>query len=320
MKNQSLFVALMCLLSACAVSNQPAPIEYNHNSYTKNRPSNKTKATVDDGEIISKGSIESKQSDIIEPNEDLQANIADDEFIVPENQHLQSKNKIIYHEVQVGETIEDIAKKYGQTVKAIAALNDLSPPYYLDEFQVIKINQAKSSNNDVKPGSILNEEDNATELTQLTTEATLATTTTAVENGDTPVKQVPAANKDFIPPVSGKILSKFGSKTNSGTNKGISISAKQGTKVLAAAGGKVIYSDYDATFGNLIIVKLDGKNTFMSYAHLDDLPLAKGASVKQGDVIGYVGASGKVNEPQLNFGIREGKVAKDPEKLVHFDK
>ncbi len=318
MKNQSLFVALMCLLSACAVSNQPAPIEYNHNSYTKNRPSNKTKATVDDGEIISKGSIESKQSDVIEPNEDL-ANIADDAFIVPENRHLQSKNKIIYHEVQVGETIEDIAKKYGQTVQNIAALNDLSPPYYLDEFQVIKINQAQSSNNDVKPGGILNEEDNATELTQLTKEATLATEA-AVEASDNPVKQVAVASKDFIPPVSGKILSKFGSKTNSGTNKGVSISAKQGTKVLASAGGKVIYSDYDATFGNLIIVKLDGKNTFMSYAHLDDLPLAKGAAVKQGDVIGYVGASGKVNEPQLNFGIREGKVAKDPEKLVHFDK
>lgn len=318
MKNQSLFVALMYLLSACAVSNQPAPIEYNHNSYTKNRPSNKTKSTVDDGEIISRGSIESKQSDIIEPNEDLtQGSIADDEFIVPENRHLQSKNKIIYHEVQVGETIEDIAKKYGQTVKDIAALNDLSPPYYLDEFQVIKINQAQSVDKDTTPVDIQATE--PAELTQLTKEATIATGTT-VEASDTPVKPVAVASKDFIPPVSGKILSKFGAKTNSGTNKGVSISAKQGTKVLASAGGKVIYSDYDATFGNLIIVKLDGKNTVMSYAHLDDLPLAKGASVKQGDVIGYVGASGKVNEPQLNFGIREGKVAKDPEKLVHFDK
>jgi murein DD-endopeptidase MepM/ murein hydrolase activator NlpD len=318
MKNQSLFVALMYLLSACAVSNQPAPIEYNHNSYTKNRPSNKTKSTVDDGEIISKGSLESKQSDIIEPNEDLtQGSMANDEFIVPENRHLQSKNKIIYHEVQVGETIEDIAKKYGQTVKDIAALNDLSPPYYLDEFQVIKINQAQSVDKGTTPVDI--QETETAELTQLTKEATIATGP-AVEVSNVPVEPVAVASKDFIPPVSGKILSKFGTKTNSGTNKGISISAKQGTKVLASAGGKVIYSDYDATFGNLIIVKLDGKNTFMSYAHLDDLPLAKGANVKQGDVIGYVGTSGKVNEPQLNFGIREGKVAKDPEKLVHFDK
>lgn len=317
MKNQSLFVALMCLLSACAVSNQPAPIEYNHNSYTKNRPSNKTKSTIDDGEIISKGSIESKQSDIIEPNEDLTQGDVADEFIVPENRHLQSKNKIIYHEVQVGETIEDIAKKYGQAVNDIAALNDLSPPYYLDEFQVIKINQAQSANKGVTPVDI--QETETAELTQLTKEATIATQG-VVEASDTPVKPVAVTSKDFIPPVSGKILSKFGGKTNSGTNKGISISAKQGTKVLASAGGKVIYSDYDATFGNLIIIKLEGKNTFMSYAHLDDLPLAKGASVKQGDVVGYVGTSGKVNEPQLNFGIREGKIAKDPEKLIHFDK
>ncbi|MCA0254725.1 MAG: LysM peptidoglycan-binding domain-containing protein [Proteobacteria bacterium] len=221
MKNQSLFVALMYLLSACAVSNQPAPIEYNHNSYTKNRPSNKTKSTVDDGEIISKGSLESKQSDIIEPNEDLtQGSIANDEFIVPENRHLQSKNKIIYHEVQVGETIEDIAKKYGQTVKDIAALNDLSPPYYLDEFQVIKINQAQSVDKGATPVDI--QETETAELTQLTKEATIATGA-AVEISDASVEPVAVASKDFIPPVSGKILSKFGAKTNSGTNKGISI-------------------------------------------------------------------------------------------------
>ena len=85
---------------------------------------------------------------------------------------------------------------------------------------------------------------------------------------------------------------------------------------LSTAAGKVIYADYDATFGNLVIIKLDGKNLVTSYAHLEDIILTKGASVKQGDVVGYVGSTGKVTEPQLNFGIREGKVAKDPSQFI----
>ena len=40
--------------------------------------------------------------------------------------------------------------------------------------------------------------------------------------------------------------------------------------------------------------------------------LSKGATINQGDIIGYVGRTGKVKQSQLHFGIREGKTAKDP--------
>jgi murein DD-endopeptidase MepM/ murein hydrolase activator NlpD len=124
--------------------------------------------------------------------------------------------------------------------------------------------------------------------------------------------------QEYIAPVKGKILSKFGEKTDSGVNKGIAIAAKAGTPVVATASGKVIYADYDAVFGNLVIIKLNNKNVITSYAHLEKFMINKGAQVSQGDVIGYVGNSGKASEPQLNFGIREGKVAQDPTKFINF--
>ncbi|NDA91547.1 MAG: hypothetical protein EBY20_11775, partial [Alphaproteobacteria bacterium] len=92
----------------------------------------------------------------------------------------------------------------------------------------------------------------------------------------------------------------------------------EGTKVVASASGKVIYADYDATFGNLVIIKLDNKNIVLSYAHLANLIVAKGASLNQGDIVGYVGHTGKVKQPQLHFAIREGKNAVDPLKFVSY--
>ena len=123
---------------------------------------------------------------------------------------------------------------------------------------------------------------------------------------------------DYISPVVGTVIAKFGQKTEYGTNKGINISADEGTKVVASASGKVIYADYDATFGNLVIIKLDNKNIVLSYAHLANLIVAKGASLNQGDIVGYVGHTGKVKQPQLHFAIREGKNAVDPLKFVSY--
>jgi murein DD-endopeptidase MepM/ murein hydrolase activator NlpD len=305
MKKQGLLILLSFILSACAVSKQSAPIEFNHAGAKQNSSSNKTNPTlVDEGEIVSTGSFEVKSTEVINqdsPNSD--STVDGEQYIIPAQTQQESKHKIIYHEVQVGETIEDIAAKYGQKVIEIALLNDLAPPYYLDEFQILKIKQSTEKN--LVPtvtGAI---------------EPLIQVEEGKIEKPEVKLQEQ-AVHHEYITPVKGKVITKFGDKTPFGTSKGISISAKPGTKVLSTAAGKVIYADYDATFGNLVIIKLDGKNLVTSYAHLEDIILTKGTSVKQGDVVGYVGSTGKVTEPQLNFGIREGKVAKDPAKFVTY--
>ena len=283
MRNCSVFILFIFILASCAATKAPAPIEYHHKNSRLGSVVNAIPTVGDEEEIISKVIVQSTRSEVTNAYNG-------NDYVVPAAGLVQNDGKIIYHEVQVGETIEEIALKYEQTVDEIAMLNELYPPYYFDEFQTIKIKVAK----DFDHKAALNIQQK--------------------HQSEVPTQQIP----DFIPPVHGKVISKFGESTKYGQNKGINIAAKQGTKILATTSGKVIYADYDATFGYLMLIKVAGKNIITSYAHLEDMILSKGTSIKQGDVIGYIGSSGKVKTPQLHFGIREGKIAKDPLQYVKY--
>ena len=291
MKNYSFYILLylsVTTLSGCAVTKQQAPIEYHHGSSnlgdSKSLNENTVTVVSNDGEIISSRSEVEELQEVIKPNLD------DENYIVPESKPVELNYKIIEHRVKEDETIQEIAANYQQTVNEIAEINDLSPPYSLEEFQILKIKVPKDF---------------------------IQKPIVTIKSKEIPAKQLPEA-ADYIPPVTGTVIAKFGQKTEHGTNKGINISADEGTKVVASASGKVIYADYDATFGNLVIIKLDNKNIVLSYAHLASLIVAKGATLKQGDIVGYVGHTGKVKQPQLHFAIREGKNAVDPLKLVNY--
>lgn len=291
MKNYSFYILLylaVTTLSGCAVTKQQAPIEYHHGSSnlgdSKSLNENTVTVVSNDGEIISSRSEVEELQEVIKPNLD------DENYIVPESKPVELNYKIIEHRVKEDETIQEIAANYQQTVNEIAEINDLSPPYNLEEFQILKIRVPKDF---------------------------IQKPIVTIKSKEIPAKQLPEA-ADYIPPVTGTVIAKFGQKTEHGTNKGINISADEGTKVVASASGKVIYADYDATFGNLVIIKLDNKNIVLSYAHLASLIVAKGATLKQGDIVGYVGHTGKVKQPQLHFAIREGKNAVDPLKFVNY--
>ena len=291
MKNYSFYILLylaVTTLSGCAVTKQQAPIEYHHGSSnlgdSKSLNENTVTVVSNDGEIISSRSEVEELQEVIKPNLD------DENYIVPESKPVELNYKIIEHRVKEDETIQEIAANYQQTVNEIAEINDLSPPYNLEEFQILKIKVPKDF---------------------------IQKPIVTIKSKEIPARQAPEA-ADYIPPVTGTVIAKFGQKTEHGTNKGINISADEGTKVVASASGKVIYADYDATFGNLVIMKLDNKNIVLSYAHLASLIVAKGATLKQGDIVGYVGHTGKVKQPQLHFAIREGKNAVDPLKFVNY--
>jgi murein DD-endopeptidase MepM/ murein hydrolase activator NlpD len=125
----------------------------------------------------------------------------------------------------------------------------------------------------------------------------------------------PLANSSYNWPVSGKIVSRYGKNGNK-SNEGINILAAQGTPVKAANSGKVTYIGQKVEgYGNLIIIKHDD-NIMTAYAHLDGVNVVRGAKVSAGDVIGTVGKSGNVSEPQLHFSVRNGKKTVNPEAAL----
>lgn len=322
MKNLFFFIPLCLILCSCAITKKVAPIEYHHEKNEK-LP---IKSSIEIIPVIhddtdEKIIVETNPIDYSAENKRIitaeEEKMTEDNYVIPDN--VDNSQKIIYHQVQIGETIDEIARQYNSKVEDIAELNDLTAPYDLEEFQILKIkSSAKPSLNiiisETAKEHISREDKFDSEqpiMTQIKSSSSQSPEHIAKEN-----KQ---ENRQFILPLQGKIITSFGQKTDLGVNKGIVIAAKPGTKIVASASGRVIYADYDATFGNLIIIKLHNKNIVTSYAHMQDLILAKGADVDQGDVIGYVGSTGKAKQPQLHFGIREGKNAKDPITYLNFN-
>lgn len=90
---------------------------------------------------------------------------------------------------------------------------------------------------------------------------------------------------------------------------GIDIGAPAGTPILAAADGEVIISrsgGWNGGYGNYVVIK-HPNGTQTLYAHNTRNNVSVGDSVKQGDVVGFVGATGKATGQHLHFEIRGAK-------------
>ncbi len=132
------------------------------------------------------------------------------------------------------------------------------------------------------------------------------------QNISAPTGNLPARAGQFTLPVKGAIIQGFGQYEEGLWNDGINIRAKAGTPILAAENGEVAYNgDGIKGFGNLLLIRhADGFVT--GYAHAQKLSVKLGERVKAGQVIGEVGQTGSVSEPQLHFEIRKNNTAVDP--------
>ena len=84
---------------------------------------------------------------------------------------------------------------------------------------------------------------------------------------------------------------------------GMDFTAKRGTPVYASGNGTVTFAKRAGSYGNLI--KIDhGYNYETRYAHLSKFAVGKGKKVKRGDLIGYVGNTGRSTGPHLHYEVR----------------
>jgi murein DD-endopeptidase MepM/ murein hydrolase activator NlpD len=99
-------------------------------------------------------------------------------------------------------------------------------------------------------------------------------------------------------------------------HSGTDIAAPQGTPVLAAFDGKVDVADFVGGYGLTIVLQHNKGTEQTLYAHLSELFVKPGETVKQGEAIGRVGSTGLSTGPHLHFEFRkltqEGWVVMDP--------
>ena len=98
-------------------------------------------------------------------------------------------------------------------------------------------------------------------------------------------------------------------------HKGTDYAAPTGTPVRATSDGRVTWAARNGSFGNLVVLKHTG-GFETKYAHLSRYAVRKGERVRQGDVIGYVGATGGATGPHLHYEFLMSGVHQNP-RTVH---
>ena len=124
----------------------------------------------------------------------------------------------------------------------------------------------------------------------------------------------------FTRPVPGDVSSLFGLKRvfngqPRGVHRGLDLRGSTGTPILACAPGKVVLAD-ELYFSGKVVYINHGAGVFTAYLHMSKIDVESGQTVAGGQVIGLVGATGRVTGPHLHLSLLVQGVAVDPEPLL----
>lgn len=276
-----IYTALSILLLSSCIKQPPAPIEFGPSKVGNSGYSERTRSSLnDDGGITRRELAGSKSS---KPTGELQEK---------EEPFTEYKEQKPPEETPVEEKLAAIEE---EKLKAEVALEEKKLKSLEEEMEEI---ESQQKGDEVAPA-------HAEKVEEL-----VKPDKVVIDEGDE------VADAKFAMPVSGKIITKFGEDRGGKKSNGIDISAARGVGVKSIAAGRVVYAGQDPKFGNLIIVKVGSTEMFAAYAHMDDLLLQKDDDVAKGQVIGHVGSTGDVTNPELHFALRKGKTPVDPMRYL----
>ena len=128
------------------------------------------------------------------------------------------------------------------------------------------------------------------------------------------------ADAPSIWPIEGRVGSSFGERMDpfngeGAFHSGIDIDAPYGTPVRATAEGDVTGAPMGSGYGREIEID-HGHDVLTVYGHLSATAVVPGQHVTRGEIIGYVGQSGRATGPHLHYEVRVHKVPVNPHKYL----
>ena len=130
----------------------------------------------------------------------------------------------------------------------------------------------------------------------------------ALQGSPGPIKQ---GSGQLIWPVNGPVTGVFGEVRPGHMHAGIDIAVPEGTPIRAADSGRVALMGYVGGYGNYTCVQHTASMS-TCYGHQSSFATSNGASVSQGQVIGYSGNTGNSTGPHLHFEVRINGSPVDP--------
>jgi len=186
-----------------------------------------------------------------------------------------------------------------------------APPPTTQPTQPVQPTEAPGSDesNDQNDG---NQEENTQPPTEAPAETTKPTEPPSSSSGEGWL--VPCSYRQFSSP--------FGERESPGgvgstNHQGVDLAGPEGTPIYATKSGVVTVNRSSRSAGNYITIRHD--NTYSSiYMHLSRSVVKKGQTVKQGELIGYMGSTGIVTGTHLHFGIIKNGSYVNPANYMYF--
>lgn len=215
-----------------------------------------------------------------------------------------------YHHVQRGDTVSQIAERYGLNYRQIGALNGLDSKYTIYTGQWLKLWQGepvRATNN--------NRYNAYNTPAQARPQPTYTPPVTSAPNySQPPVYEVTAnATSGYEYPSRNQVIRNFDATTG---NMGMWFAGNVGDPVLASQSGTVLYAGNGLPeYGNLIMIR-HSDNYITAYAHNSALLVREGEAVERGQRIANMGSSGETNQVGLEFQVRLNGNPIDPRAVL----
>lgn len=263
--------------------------------------------------------------------------------VLPTSSNLASRTEAVEYVVEEGDTVTSIAAKFGISINTILWENNLTAytiirpgqkiiilpisgvrhkvvsgdsvgkiakKYTASEEDIIEFNRLASAN-DLKVGErLIIPGGKKPQVTQTFTLRKLTPSKTA----DTAASSLtfPGIEKFIWPATCRRITQYF-----TWRHSGVDIACKKGSSILASADGVVIRAEGGWNGGYGIIVVLDhGNNMQTVYAHLNQMYVNIGDTVKAGQAVGAEGTTGRSTGPHVHFEIRDNGRRINPLSIV----
>jgi murein DD-endopeptidase MepM/ murein hydrolase activator NlpD len=208
----------------------------------------------------------------------------------------------------------------------LGARSQMAPEQMRAMQKLPAIVKSRATGGNVQPNATVSEIARAAFATPEDTFGILKDLLTGLENRlrfvrhDVERKEALSAATPSIWPTHGWLTGTFGGRSDPFSHEpafhqGLDIATDKGQHVFATADGTVESASYTGDYGNLIVLK-HGFGLTTRYGHLSGFTVKPGQTVKRGDVIGYVGSTGRATGFHLHYEILANGKLLNPLQLL----